>query len=186
MVSERDLEGIEWPGLDARDDRDERAGASRDDGDRRAFPERVLIANGLTDGSTFALGTLPVALFNPGRVAFAGSRAREGAMPGARGSVAAHATYTFDGSTGDAKRFRFAEVGLWDPASDEPDRSAHSATRYLAFGATTIVSGVPRRPSIARTSTRALDRSTRSNTPPRWRARARPHARGSKTDVFLR
>ena len=138
------LEG-EWPGLDARDDRDERAGASRDDGDRRAFPERVLIANGLTDGSTFALGTLPVALFNPGHVAFV--QRVEDAMPGAR-PVAAHATYTFDGSTGDAKRFRFAEVGLWDPASDEPDRSAHSATRYLAFDAATIVSDVPRRPSI--------------------------------------
>jgi hypothetical protein len=36
-----------------------------------------------------------------------------------------HATYTFDGSTPFAKRFRFAEFGLWDPESDQIESSAN-------------------------------------------------------------
>ena len=42
-----------------------------------------------------------------------------------------HATYTFDGSTAEAKRFRFAEFGLWDPKSDlvaEPEPSRRPTT----------------------------------------------------------
>jgi hypothetical protein len=37
-----------------------------------------------------------------------------------------HATYTFDGSTGAAKRLRFAEVGLWDPAADAAAAAAEA------------------------------------------------------------
>ena len=54
-----------WPGLETRADGDGRA---KRVGDRVAGS--VLIANGLTDGSTFLLGTLPDALVNPGHVAF--------------------------------------------------------------------------------------------------------------------
>jgi hypothetical protein len=39
-----------------------------------------------------------------------------------------HATYTFDGSTGAAKRLRFAEVGLWDPAADAAAAAAEAGT----------------------------------------------------------
>jgi hypothetical protein len=83
------------------------------------FPTtRVLVANGLLDGSTFRLGILPVALFNPGHVYFLQREKLLQTMPGAE-PYGVHATYTFDGSSGAAKRLRFAEVGLWDPAADK-------------------------------------------------------------------
>ena len=119
----------EWPRLDARDDRDERAGASRDDGDRRVPGTRV--DRERSDGRVdVRAGNVTGGVVQPGRRMLRATR--QDAMPGAR-PVAAHATYTFDGSTGDAKRFRFAEVGLWDPASDEPDRSAYSGDAVSAL-----------------------------------------------------
>ena len=91
------------------------------------FPvTRVLTANGLLDGSTFRLGVLPVALFNPGHVYFL-QRVRD-IMPGVE-PYGVHATYTFDGSTGAAKRLRFAEVGLWDHGADDAATAAASRGR---------------------------------------------------------
>ena len=101
----------------------------------------------------FKLGVLPVAAFQPGHVAFlqrveemeaddlanafgeddvaeherlvAGTKRRKRS----NAPYCVHATYTFDGSTAEAKRFRFAEHGLWDPESDRemyPTKSADS------------------------------------------------------------
>ena len=103
----------QWPGLDPLELPE-------------GFPvTRVLTANGLLDGSTFRLGVLPVALFNPGHVYFLQrvTEKMEGVEP-----YGVHATYTFDGSTGAAKRLRFAEVGLWDVEADSAAEAAEAAS----------------------------------------------------------
>ena len=134
----------EWPGIDPVDHHTEVPGVVN-------APTRVLEAIlGLSndeaafDGfKTFKLGVLPVAAFQPGHVAFlqktnemdpktienafAFDGAREDERAGAvrdNEPYCVHATYTFDGSTPFAKRFRFAEFGLWDPESDQIESSA--------------------------------------------------------------
>ena len=77
------------------------------------FPTtRVLEGNGLLNGEVFGLGVLPVALFQPGHVAFL-QRVSSEMIPSFNGAYGVHATYTFDGSTSAAKRLRFAEAGTF-------------------------------------------------------------------------
>ena len=72
----------------------------------------MLEGNGLLNGEVFGLGVLPVALFQPGHVAFL-QRVSSEMIPSFNGAYGVHATYTFDGSTSAAKRLRFAEAGTF-------------------------------------------------------------------------
>ena len=135
-----------WPGLDLK---------ALPDG----FPvTRVLVGNGLPNGEAFNLGVLPVALFQPGHVAFL-QRVKE-VLPNFNGPYGVHATYTFDGSTSSAKRLRFAEAGLWDPAADDAQVGLGGVE---ADDATFHAGGVPRvltwDPAVA---TRGIDESVPS------------------------
>ena len=132
-----------WPGLELK---------ALPDG----FPvTRVLVGNGLPNGEAFNLGVLPVALFQPGHVAFL-QRVKE-VLPDFNGPYGVHATYTFDGSTSSAKRLRFAEAGLWDPAADDAQVGLGGVE---ADDATFHAGGVPRvltwDPAVA---TRGIDES---------------------------
>lgn len=133
----------EWPGIDPVDHHTEVPGVV--DAPTRVLEASLGLPNDETiDGfKTFELGVLPVAAFQPGHVAFLQKvhemDPRDVAFAfderSARGDerdglfrnnepYCVHATYTFDGSTPFAKRFRFAEFGLWDPESDrvrDPD-----------------------------------------------------------------
>jgi len=113
-----------WPGLEPFGD----AGADT------ASPTRVLESGApLSTGQSFKLGVLPLKLFTNGHGYFISmAKRRDEIHP-----YAVHATYTFDGSGGDAKRYRFEESGLWavtPPATDE---------MYVTFDVTTTFSGEP-------------------------------------------
>ena len=121
---------------------------------------------------TFKLGVLPVAAFQPGHVAFlqrvdemsatdlanvfgeatdadASKKQTNDERPNARRRnepFCVHATYTFDGSTAEAKRFRFAEHGLWDPESDSETMDDFSGRKFLTYDPGSVletVFGVP-------------------------------------------
>lgn len=118
-----------WPGLDVRPGASERT--------------RVLVSgSALSSGNTFALGILPLRLFTNGhgyfvqRVNLRNSRRQANGDGDAAQPYAVHATYTFDGSGNDAKRYRFQEVGLW-LGEDEVGASSDQA-RYLTFDAPTV------------------------------------------------
>lgn len=74
------------------------------------------------------LGTLPTMLFSNGHGYFV--HRIERSYPGAR-PYAAHATYTYDGSSAQAKEQRFRDLGHW--ALPEPAETA--AGKFLAIGA---------------------------------------------------
>lgn len=148
----------EWPGLDPVDHHTEVPGdvsaPSRVLEAGLGLPVDDASAN--VDGfRAFKLGVLPVAAFQPGHVAFL-QRVDEmsetdlahvfGEATDARRATnderrkkknepfCVHATYTFDGSTAEAKRFRFAEHGLWDPESDGDSRESAPATQSDVSG----------------------------------------------------
>ena len=82
-------------------------------------PTRVLESGSpLSTGQSFKLGVLPLKLFTNGHGYFISmAKRRDEIHP-----YAVHATYTFDGSGGDAKQYRFQEGGLWavaPPVTDE-------------------------------------------------------------------
>jgi hypothetical protein len=64
-------------------------------------------------GSPFAIGALPLRLFVNGHGYFMQWVNRKDGVWDDVKPYAVHATYTFDGSGGEAKRYRFQEVGLW-------------------------------------------------------------------------
>lgn len=119
-----------WPGLDVRPGSSERT--------------RVLESGApLSSGETFALGVLPLRFFANGHGYFvqrvnlirSSSGDADGAGRGAQ-PYAVHATYTFDGSGNDAKRYRFQEVGLW--LGQDEGEAASDRARYLTFDAPTV------------------------------------------------
>lgn len=103
-----------WPGLEV----------MRMDGTRTLGPKenkRVLVA---AEGDTL-LGVFPVAKFNPGHVYMVQKfHEKEKKTP-----FAVHATYTFDGSSGDAKKWRFMEAGLWRVPEEEREE------KFITFDA---------------------------------------------------
>lgn len=145
-----------WPGLELW------VGGSGGDGSEQlVYPTRVLTASlggESFDGvSTFNLGILPVATFQPGHVGFlqrvdtmevnefrnvystssgSGDELKPSITP-----YCVHATYTFDGSTAAAKRLRFAEVGLWSKEADavgtgeQSEENGNDSKRYLTYDA---------------------------------------------------
>ena len=113
-----------WPGLEP----------IANEGGDIASPTRVLESGApLSTGQSFKLGVLPLKLFTNGHGYFISmAKRRDEIHP-----YAVHATYTFDGSGGEAKRYRFEESGLWavtPPATDE---------MYVTFDATKVFSGKP-------------------------------------------
>ena len=113
-----------WPGLEP----------IANEGGDIASPTRVLESGApLSTGQSFKLGVLPLKLFTNGHGYFISmAKRRDEIHP-----YAVHATYTFDGSGGEAKRYRFEESGLWavtPPATDE---------MYVTFDATKVFSGQP-------------------------------------------
>ena len=94
------------------------------DGTRTLGPKenkRVLVA---AEGDTL-LGVFPVAKFNPGHVYMVQKfHEKEKKTP-----FAVHATYTFDGSSGDAKKWRFMEAGLWRVPEEEREE------KFITFDA---------------------------------------------------
>lgn len=103
-----------WPGLEV----------MRMDGTQTLGPKenkRVLVA---AEGDTL-LGVFPVAKFNPGHVYMVQKfHEKEKKTP-----FAVHATYTFDGSSGDAKKWRFMEAGLWRVPEEEREE------KFITFDA---------------------------------------------------
>lgn len=165
----------EWPGLDPVDHHTEVPGdvsvPTRVLEAGLGLPLDDASAN--VDGfRAFKLGVLPVAAFQPGHVAFlqrvdemsatdlanvfgeatdadASKKQTNDERPNARRRnepFCVHATYTFDGSTAEAKRFRFAEHGLWDPESDSETMDDFSGRKFLTYDPGSVletVFGVP-------------------------------------------
>ena len=107
-----------WPGIDVAEGAPERT--------------RVLESGApLSTGLKIKIGALPLKLFANGHGYFVqGANARGGHREEDRlRPYAVHATYTFDGSGNDAKRYRFKEAGLW--MGDDDD--AATETTYLTF-----------------------------------------------------
>ncbi|OUS42304.1 nucleotide-diphospho-sugar transferase-domain-containing protein [Ostreococcus tauri] len=107
-----------WPGIDVAEGASERT--------------RVLESGApLSTGLKIKIGALPLKLFANGHGYFVqGANARGGDREDDRlRPYAVHATYTFDGSGNDAKRYRFKEAGLW--MGDDDD--AATETTYLTF-----------------------------------------------------
>jgi len=106
-----------WPGLDPI------AEIAND------VPTRVLQSGSpLSTGQPFKLGVLPLKFFMNGHGYFISMAKRRAEF----NPYAVHATYTFDGSGGDAKRYRFQEVGLWT----ESMNGSHVDEKYVTFDAT--------------------------------------------------
>ena len=103
-----------WPGLEVmRMDQTQRLGPNEN--------KRVLVA---AEGDTL-LGVFPVAKFNSGHVYMVQKfHEKEKKKP-----FAVHATYTFDGSSGGAKKWRFMEAGLWRV----PEEDKHE--KFITFDA---------------------------------------------------
>lgn len=104
-----------WPGLEV----------MRMDGTHNTLGpkenKRVLVA---AEGDTL-LGVFPVAKFNPGHVYMVQKfHDKEKKTP-----FAVHATYTFDGSSGEAKKWRFMEAGLWRVPEEEREE------KFITFDA---------------------------------------------------
>ena len=101
-----------WPGLDVA------PGASA--------KTRVLQSGSplQSTGSPFAIGALPLRLFVNGHGYFMQWVNRKDGVWDDVKPYAVHATYTFDGSGGEAKRYRFQEFGLWalDDAAGEDEK----------------------------------------------------------------